>query len=145
MMKKICFLIFFLFSFSTWAAPGNVDKYRKFVDSVASHYQIPADLILGIGICESGFGVSKNAKKSNNYFGIRGKYSKKRKTSYQYFAKPEDSIVAFCELVMRKKLYQKIQGNTDPMVWVKALAKAKYARNGKIWTKLVKKAIASIK
>lgn len=145
-MKSLFVLIlFFISSISFGTAPQNVGKYRKFVDSVALQYQIPADLILGVGICESGFGASKQAKRLNNYFGIRGKYSKTYKTSYRYYEKPEESIVAFCELVARKQFYQKLKGNTDPMVWVNALAKAKYARNGKVWTKLVKKAIASIK
>ena len=125
--------------------PGNVEKYRKFVDSVSIYYQIPADLILGVGVCESGFGVSKHAQKLNNYFGIRGKYSKIHKTSYVYYAKPEDSIVAFCELVARSKFYSKLKGNKDPIVWVKALAKANYAGNRKVWIKLVKRGIASIK
>ncbi len=145
-MKRIGVLILFLISITCFGiAPRNVAKYRKFVDSVALHYQIPADLIFGVGLCESGFGASKQSKRLNNYFGIRGKYSKIYKTSYRYYDKPEESIVAFCELVARKQFYQKLKGNTDPMVWVKALAKANYARNGKVWTKLVKKAIASIK
>jgi uncharacterized FlgJ-related protein len=145
-MKKIIYVLCLLISFSLMAKPpGNVEKYRKFVDSVAIHYQIPADLIFGVGVCESGFGLSKHAKNLNNYFGIRGKYSKIHKTSYVYYAKPEDSIVAFCELVARKKFYDKLKGNKDPMVWVKALAKANYAGNRKVWIKLVKRGIASIK
>jgi uncharacterized FlgJ-related protein len=145
-MKKIFYVLCLLISFTVMAEPpGNVAKYRKFVDSVALQYQIPADLILGVGVCESGFGVSKHAKKLNNYFGIRGKYSKRRKTSYVKYAKPEESIVAFCELVTRKKFYAKLKGNNDPMVWVKALAKSNYAGNRKVWIKLVKRGIASIK
>lgn len=142
------FIVFFglLFSLNCWGGtPGNVEKYRTFVDSVATQYQIPSDLILGVGVCESGFGTSKQSKKLNNYFGIRGRYSKVYKTSYRHYDKPEDSIVAFCELVARKKFYDKLKGNPDPIVWVKALAKAKYAANGRIWTKLVKRGIASVK
>lgn len=145
-MKKLCLFISLLLTFEgVWAAPGNVDKYRKFVDSVAVHYQIPANLIYGVGICESGFGTSNHAKRLNNYFGIRGKYSKIHKTSYRYYNKPEDGIVDFCELVARKKFYQKLKGNPDPVVWIKALANANYAGNRKVWTKLVKRGIASLK
>ena len=67
------------------------------------------------------------------------------KTSYRFYEKPEDSIVAFCELVARKKFYTKLKGNPDPMVWIKALAKANYAANGRVWTKLVRRAMASLK
>jgi flagellum-specific peptidoglycan hydrolase FlgJ len=145
-MKNFILFIGLFFSLSCWGAtPGNVEKYRKFVDSVAKQYQIPADFIFGVGICESGFGTSKHAKNLNNYFGIRGSYSKVHKTSYRFYEKPEDSIVAFCELVARKKFYTKLKGNPDPMVWIKALAKAKYAANGRVWTKLVKRAMASLK
>lgn len=145
-MKSFILVFSLLLSLTCWGGtPGNVEKYRKFVDSIAKKYQIPSDLILGVGVCESGFGTSKQAKKMNNYFGIRGSYSKVYKTSYRHYDKPEDSIVAFCELITRKKSYKKLKGNPDPMVWVKALAKAKYAANGRVWTKLVKKGIASVK
>lgn len=145
-MKNFSLFIGLLFTLNCWGAtPGNVEKYRKFVDSVAKQYQIPSDLILGVGVCESGFGTSNHAKNLNNYFGIRGRYSKVYKTSYLHYDKPEDSIVAFCKLVARKKFYDKLKGNPDPMVWVKALAKAKYAANGRVWTKLVKRGIASVK
>jgi uncharacterized FlgJ-related protein len=145
-MKRLFLLILILLTCTCLgASPGNVEKYRKFVDSVALHYQIPANLIFGVGVCESGFGLSKHGKRLNNYFGIRGKYSKIHKTTYRYYAKPEDSIVSFCELVARKRFYKKLKGNKDPMIWVQALAKAHYAKDGTIWTKLVKKAIASIK
>lgn len=145
-MKFFILSICLLFTLTCWGgAPGNVENYRKFVDSVARQYQIPSDLIYGVGICESGFGTSVHAKRLNNYFGIRGKYSKVHKSSYLFYEKPEDSIVAFCELVARKNFYAKLKGNQDPIVWIKALAKANYAGNGRIWIKLVRKAIASLK
>jgi flagellum-specific peptidoglycan hydrolase FlgJ len=145
-MKNFILIIGLFCTLTCWGGtPGNAEKYLKFVDSVARQYQIPSDLIFGVGICESGFGTSSHAKRLNNYFGIRGKYSKVHKTSYRFYEKPEDSIVAFCELVARKNFYAKLKGNPDPMVWVKALAKAKYAANGRVWTKLVKRAMASFK
>ena len=145
-MKNFILIVGIFLSFSTWGTtPGNVEKYRKFVESMASKYQIPVNLILGVGICESGFGTSNHAKRLNNYFGIRGRYSKVWKTTYLHYNKPEDSIVAFCDLVARKRFYEKLKGNPDAMIWVKGLAKANYAANGKIWTRLVKKAIDSIK
>lgn len=145
-MKNFILIIGLFCTLTSWGGtPGNVEKYRKFVDSVATQYQIPADLIFGVGICESGFGTSKHAKRLNNYFGIRGSYSKVYKTSYRFYDSPEDGIVAFCKLVERKKFYSNLKGNPDPMVWVKALAKAKYAANGRVWTKLVKRAMGSLK
>jgi uncharacterized FlgJ-related protein len=145
-MRKSLLVVCFLCPLFAWSTPKeNVSKYQKFVDSVALHYQIPADLILGIGMCESGFGTTQKAKRLNNYFGLRGKYSKARKTSYLYFDKPEDGIVAFCEVVARKNFYEKLKGNPDAKVWIKALAKANYARNRKVWIKLVKRGIASLK
>ena len=107
-MKNFILIVGIFLSFSTWGAtPGNVEKYRKFVESMASKYQIPVNLILGVGICESGFGTSNHAKRLNNYFGIRGRYSKVWKTTYLHYDKPEDSIVAFCDLVARKRFYEK--------------------------------------
>lgn len=145
-MKNFILVFCLLFTVTSWGAtPGNVEKYRNFVDSLATQYQIPSDLIFGVGICESGFGTSDHAKRLNNYFGIRGRYSKVYKTSYQYYDSPEDGIIAFCKLVERKKFYSKLKGNPDPVVWINALANANYAGNGRIWTKLVKRGIASLK
>lgn len=145
-MKSFILVFSLFFNLTCWGAtPGNVEKYRKFVDSVATQYQIPSDLIFGVGICESGFGTSAHARRLNNYFGIRGRYSKVYKTSYQYYDSPEDGIVAFCKLVERKKFYSKLKGNPDPKVWINALANANYAGNARIWTKLVKRGIASLK
>jgi len=59
-MRKAFLIVCILCPLFAWSTPKeNVAKYQKFVDSVARAYQIPADLILGIGVCESGFGTTK--------------------------------------------------------------------------------------
>jgi flagellum-specific peptidoglycan hydrolase FlgJ len=107
-------------------------------------YGIPSKLIIGVGVCESGFGQSKQSIKQNNYFGLRGKYVRKKKSSFKYYARPEDSMVDFCEVLASKKYYISLKGNPDPMKWTRAMAKARYAANEKRWIRLMKKSFTLI-
>lgn len=95
-------------------------------------------------ICESGFGQSKQSIKQHNYFGLRGKYSRKKKSSFKHYARPEDSMVDFCEVLASKKYYTNLKGNPDPMKWTRAMAKARYAANAKRWIRLMKKSFTLI-
>ena len=146
-MKQIA-LFFFLFVYLTANAvegtKEKIQRYKPLIDSLSSVYGIPGKLIIGVGICESGFGQSKQSIKQNNYFGLRGKYSKKNKSSYTHYARPEDSIIAFCEVLASKKYYQKLKGDPDSMKWARAMAKAHYAANAKRWISLMKKSFARI-
>lgn len=146
-MKPIFFFIILFFQLSAQAFQGTQEKiqrYKPFIDSLSQVYGIPSKLIIAVGICESGFGQSKQSIKQNNYFGLRGKYSKKNKSSYTHFARPEDSIIAFCEVLASKKYYQKLKGDPDSMKWTRAMAKARYAANAKRWISLMKKSFVRI-
>ena len=146
-MKPIFFFIILFFQLSAQAFQGTQEKiqrYKPFIDSLSQVYGIPSKLIIAVGICESGFGQSKQSIKQNNYFGLRGKYSKKNKSSYTHFARPDDSIIAFCEVLASKKYYPNLKGDPDSMKWTRAMAKARYAANAKRWISLMKKSFARI-
>ena len=146
-MKQIVLFFFLSIHLTANAFEGTKEKiqhYKPLIDSLSLAYGIPAKLIIGVGICESGFGQSKQSVKQNNYFGLRGKYSKKNKSSYIHYARPEDSIIAFCEVLASKNYYQKLKGNPDAMKWTIAMAKARYAANAKRWISLMKKSFARI-
>ena len=146
-MKPIFFFIILFFQLSALAYQGTQEKiqqYKPFIDSLSHAYGIPSKLIIGVGICESGFGQSKQSIKQNNYFGLRGKYVRKKKSSFKYYARPEDSMVDFCEVLASKKYYISLKGNPDPMKWTRAMAKARYAANEKRWIRLMKKSFTLI-
>mgnify|MGYP000278821462 FL=1 len=146
-MKPIFFFIVLFFQLSAQAFQGTQEKiqrYKPFIDSLSQVYGIPSKLIIGVGICESGFGQSKQSIKQNNYFGLRGKYVRKKKSSFKHYARPEDSMVDFCEVLASKKYYTNLKGNPDPMKWTRAMAKARYAANAKRWIRLMKKSFTLI-
>lgn len=146
-MKPIFFFSILFFQFSALAFQGTQDKiqrYKPFIDSLSQVYGIPSKLIIGVGICESGFGQSKQSIKQNNYFGLRGKYVRKKKSSFKHYARPEDSMVDFCEVLTSKKYYIPLKGNPDPMKWTRAMAKARYAANAKRWIRLMKKSFTLV-
>lgn len=144
------YLILFLFLFIQWTATAlqgtqeKIQRYKPYIDSLAIAYGIPYKLIIGVGICESGFGQSKQSIQQNNYFGLRGKYVRKKKSSFKHYARPEESMVDFCEVQSRKKYYQKLKGDPDAMKWTRAMAKAHYAANSKRWIRLMKKSFSLI-
>jgi len=143
--------ILFLFLIIQWPVAAfqgtqeKIQRYNPYLDSLSMVYGIPSKLIIGVGICESGFGQSKQSIKQNNYFGLRGKYSRKKKSSFKHYARPEESMVDFCEVQSRKKYYEKLKGDPDVMKWTRAMAKAHYAANAKRWIRLMKKSFALIK
>lgn len=146
-MKPIFFFFILIFQLSAQAFQGTQEKiqrYKPFIDSLSLVYGIPSKLIIGVGICESGFGQSKQSIKQNNYFGLRGKYVRKKKSSFKHYATPEDSMVDFCEVLASKKYYTNLKGNPDPMKWTRAMAKARYAANAKRWIRLMKKSFTLI-
>jgi flagellum-specific peptidoglycan hydrolase FlgJ len=146
-MKPIFLFIILFFQLSALAYQGTQEKiqrYKPFIDSISQVYGIPSKLIIGVGVCESGFGQSKQSIKQNNYFGLRGKYVRKKKSSFKHYARPEDSMVDFCEVLASKKYYISLKGNPDPMKWTRAMAKARYAANAKRWIRLMKKSFTLI-
>jgi flagellum-specific peptidoglycan hydrolase FlgJ len=146
-MKPIVFFFILFLQLTANAFQGTQEKiqrYKPFIDSLSQVYGIPSKLIVGVGICESGFGQSKQSIKQNNYFGLRGKYSRKKKSSFKHYARPEDSMVDFCEVLASKKYYIMLKGNPDAMKWTRAMAKAHYAANAKRWIRLMKKSFTLI-
>lgn len=82
---------------------------------------IPASVILGISILESGSGTSYLSKNKNNYFGIkRGKY-------YRGYESDTASFNHFCEFISSKKFYNSIKENRDYRIWINNINKIGYS------------------
>ena len=115
-----------------------VQLFKPYADSLSREYGIPAAVMLGIAILESGSGTSRNAKLLNNHFGIVGKNKLTEvKSRYKQYDHARDSYKDFCKLVKKKKFYDKLKGNTDPTVWVEALSKAGYSEVPETWKQRV--------
>ena len=115
-----------------------VKLFKPYADSLSKEYGIPAAVMLGVAILESGSGTSKNAKALNNHFGIVGKNKlTEYKSRYKQYDHARDSYKDFCKLVKKKKFYDKLKGNSDPTVWIEALSKAGYSEVPETWKERV--------
>lgn len=134
-MRISLILLFFLSSFCIQAqnaAQIYIDKFDSLAIEVSARYQIPASLVLGIALQESGSGTSKLCRVNHNHFGVKGRVkSSKTKSGYssQYrsFESDEAAYLYFGEMVSKKKYYRTLKGNMDYMNWLKAMKAAGYA------------------
>jgi len=135
--KTFLGLFFIFFAFTVSGQTSYIKKYRPLADSLSEHYGIPASVILGIAILESGSGTSRNSKLLNNHFGIVGKNNLQKtkgiKSRYKQFKHVRDSYVAFCKIQTRRNFYLKLKGNKDYNLWIDAMSKSNYSEVPDIW------------
>ncbi|MET0465764.1 MAG: glucosaminidase domain-containing protein [Chitinophagaceae bacterium] len=118
-----------------------VKKYRPLADSLSAIYEIPASIILGVAIVESGAGNSRNAKLLHNHFGIVGKNNllktKGIKSRYKQYSNVAASYDDFCKLLSRRKFYQTLKGKMDYRLWTEAISKTGYSEVPAEWKKRI--------
>ena len=71
-------------AFSQRYATNYVNKYKPVAIRIMNETGIPASVILGVAMLESGMGTSKNAKLLYNHFGIVGRNSLHKKKGVAY-------------------------------------------------------------
>ena len=122
-----------------------IKKFRPLADSLSSIYSIPASVILGVSLIESGSGTSRNCRLLNNYFGIVGKNNLKKtkgiKTRYKQYPDATASFVGFCKLLAKKKYYKKLKGKNDYKLWTDAISKSGYSEVPAVWKQRINEAI----
>jgi len=121
-----------------------IDHYVPLARELSTEFGIPVAIILGVSTLESGSGTSPNARQLNNFFGVTGRNSlKKRRSVYKQYAQPEDSFRDFCEIMSRKKFYPGLKNNMNYTKWLAAMNHASYAGAKGVWitrvTQIVKK------
>ena len=123
-----------------------IDHYVPLARELSSEYGIPVAIILGVSTLESGSGTSPNAKRLNNFFGVTGRNSLKRRHSvYKQYAQPEDSFRDFCDIVSRKKFYPGLKNNMSYAKWLGAMNHASYAGAKGVWIKRVTQIVKKYK
>lgn len=136
---------FLLLLQSVQGQTSYIKRYKPLADSLSEVYEIPASVILGVAIIESGSGTSRNARLLNNHFGIVGKNNLLRtkgiRSRYKQYPSVAASYAAFCQLLTRKKFYPKLKGNNDYKAWLEAISKSGYSEAPAEWKKRVGAAI----
>lgn len=142
--KIVIVSLFLTLCFTTIKAQHSyVKDYKSLATDLSSKYGIPASIILSVAFVESGGGTSKNSKTLNNHFGIVGKNTVNN-SRYKSFSSVKESYEAFCQMITRKKYYEKLKGNDNHSDWVKAIAAAGYSTQPEEWKRRINSIISKI-
>lgn len=131
---KINLIIIFSLIFNMKIAAQNsyINQYKSVATELSKEFGIPSAIILSIAYVETGGGNSKHAQTLNNHFGMVGKNTV-NSSKFKSFENSKESFRAFCEMISRKKYYQKMKGNLDYSDWLNAIASAGYATKPTEW------------
>jgi Bax protein len=144
--RRTGLLALFLITFQVLQAQSSyIRQYKPIADSLSLIYGVPASVMLGIAIIESGAGKSRNCRLLNNHFGVKGKNNllktKGIKSAYKQYPDGRASYVSFCKLMTRKKFYKRLKGNKDHKAWLDAISKAGYSTVPEEWKRNITAAI----
>ena len=139
MLKRLITVCLIFVSGSTFgqsAASKYIKAYKEAAIQMMNEHDIPASIILGIAIHESGSGTSKIARNLNNHFGIKGSSGPKNiKSAYKGYHEVEDSYLDFVNFLQRRShlnmLFEKY-GASNYAAWIKTIQKGGYAHS-KTW------------
>jgi len=131
MRVSLIIILFFtsLLLHAQTAANIYIEKYDSLAIEIFKKYDIPASLVLGVAMHESGAGTSKLCRVNHNHFGVktRVKTQSGYVTKYRTFESDEAAYQHFGEMISKKKYYLTLKGNMDYMKWLKAMKSARYA------------------
>ncbi len=118
-----------------------IEKFKDNAIEIMHQSGIPASIILGIAMHESGCGNSAIAKNLNNQFGMKGsgtsvyyKNKKKVHSAYKAYDSILESFDDFARVITEKKKFANLAGQlttTDYVGWVKGIERAGYASSKK--------------
>lgn len=130
-MIAIIMLMFYL-TISDTEKPKNLtvpeaflERYEYVAVDLMEEYDIPASVILGVSMLESGYGTSNVSQTKNNYFGIR------TGSHYREYETDIDSFIDFCKVLSRKKYYANLTDKEiiDYKIWIDKINNGGYAES----------------
>jgi len=100
-----------------------VNKYNPMAQELMQDHNIPASVILGISMLESGNGTSKLSRIKHNYFGV------KKGNLYRGYESDLASFKDFCQIISRKKYYNYLIENDiiDYKIWLTKIQNGGYS------------------
>jgi flagellum-specific peptidoglycan hydrolase FlgJ len=109
--------------FAQQSTSNYLKKFKPVSVELMQETGIPASVILGIAMLESGTGTSKNAKLLHNHFGIVGRNNLSTtnpgtKSRYKQYLSDVASYEHFVELLTKKKWFADLKGNSDHNAWL---------------------------
>lgn len=145
-MKKTLLFLFLLGSTLAVSAQEKntsksyIEQFKDNAVAIMHESGIPASIILGVAMHESGCGNSTIARKLNNQFGMKGgttnvyyKNKKKVRTEYKKYDSIMESFEDFARVLTERKKFSHLS-SIDPMdytAWVKGIQRGGYAGSKK--------------
>lgn len=133
MIKKIIYSLVIIFYASTAAAQSTareyINTYKAIAVKMMNEHGIPASIVLGIAMHESGAGTSRIAKYNNNHFGLKGKSGPKTVPSaYKGYESVQDCYADFLGHLQNR--FSGLFGKYSPSDyrgWAKGIQRGGYA------------------
>jgi flagellum-specific peptidoglycan hydrolase FlgJ len=150
-MKKLVLVTLLLISALMVSAQKNtaqsyVEQFKEDAIRIMHETGIPASIVLGVAMHESGCGNSALAKNLNNQFGVKGgggavyyKNNKKVKSAYKKYETVYDSYQDFARLLTERSEFSGMSLNLthfDYEGWAHGIQKHGYAHD-KRWSRYV--------
>ncbi|RAJ10646.1 flagellum-specific peptidoglycan hydrolase FlgJ [Chitinophaga skermanii] len=119
-----------------------IAKYKQLSMKLSDETGVPASIILGVAMLESGMGTSKNVQLLKNHFGIVGKNKLAKRgisyrSKYREYASDEASFHHFVKIVQKRAWFQQLKGTDEHLPWLTHLNKSGYSSAGLTWVKRV--------
>jgi Bax protein len=136
---------------SAQKAPKNyIKRFSPVAVNLMKETGVPASVILGVAMLESGSGTSKNAKLLRNHFGIVGrnnlaKRGETYRSVYREYETDTASYRSFVKLILKRKWYPAMKGNEDYNAWLEKLIRSNYSSAGNVWVSRVRSMIRKYK
>lgn len=134
-MKKLVLVLLLSFSTAAFAQSSKtyVERYKDAAIKAMQVHGVPASIILGIAMHESGNGTSKIARYLNNHFGIKGRNnSKVIKSAYKGYSSVEESYADFIRILEKRSRFDFLFEHSTPYdyrTWILAIEKGGYAES----------------
>lgn len=143
-MKTTFWLLLLFICTSAAAQQSTASKYIELYKDAAVRQMnkngVPASIILGVAMHESGSGTSKIAKYLNNHFGMKGKNNSSQiKSAYKGYESTEESYEDFIGALKRHQKFNRLFdkfSDSDYMGWALGIQRGGYAAS-KTWARQV--------
>jgi flagellum-specific peptidoglycan hydrolase FlgJ len=145
-MKKILLITTLLISTLAASAQKNtsqsyIEKFKDDAIRIMHETGIPASIVLGVAMHESGCGNSTIAQNLNNQFGVKGggsvvfiKHNKKVHSSYKRYDSVLDSFQDFARIMTERKQFSHLAdalSHYDYAGWAHGIQRSGYASSRK--------------
>ena len=142
-MKNLLVFLFVCISRAVWAqnsATDYIEQYKDLAIKEMREHGVPASIVLGVAMHESGNGTSKIARVLSNHFGMKGpNYNQEIRSRYKSYDSVAASYADFSMMLKSRKRFSPLFDTCsiyDYKAWALGMQRGRYAAN-KAWASRV--------